>query len=194
MFTKLKIMKKLLTMSILLLLTIISSAPTLSLIERNTFNDRLWIELNRQRYEKEFTLFVNHLGYKESKNNWKVINSINCIGEFQFTYSTLKHLGYGHITPNKFKTDPSIFPRELQLKVLRELIKVNEMELIECNIYIGKIVNGAVITKAGLLGACHLGGFGSVYLYLTSNGIIDKRDIYGTKISDYVKEFNIYTI
>jgi hypothetical protein len=178
----------------MLLLTIVSSAPSLSIVQRTNLNNRLWTELNRQRYEKEFTLFVNHLGYKESRNDWKVINSINCIGEFQFAYNTLKHLGYAYITPSKFKTDPSIFPRELQLKVLMELIRVNEIELIECNIYIGKVINGAVITKAGLLGACHLGGFGSVYLYLTSNGVIDKQDIYGTKISDYVKEFNIYTI
>lgn len=187
-------MRRLLLMSTMLLLTIISTAPSLSIIQRNNLNDRLWTEVIRQKYEKEFTLFVNYLGYKESRNDWKAINSINCIGEFQFAYPTLKELGYEHITPIKFKTDPSIFPKELQLKVLRELIKVNEIRLTKYNIYIGKTINDILITKAGLLGACHLGGPSSVGLYLTSNGVIDKQDIYGTKISDYIREFNSYTI
>jgi len=187
-------MKKLLITLTLLLFTIVSVAPSLSKVDRKDFNDRLWTEYLRIQYEIEFDLFTDHLGYKESRNNWMIANSINCIGEWQFAYRTLKHLGYGHITPSKFKTDPSIFPRELQLVVLKELIKVNELELQPYVEYIGLTINGTIITKAGLLAGCHLGGIGSVRKYLTSFGVIDKKDAYGTKISDYIKEFSLYNL
>lgn len=178
----------------LLLFTLISVAPNLSEDDRKDYNDRLWIEYLRLEYEEQVALFVDHLGYKESRNNWMIANSINCIGEWQFAYRTLKFLGYGHITPNKFKTDPSIFPRELQLVVLKELIKVNELQLQPYVEYIGLTIKGTVITKAGLLAGCHLGGIGSVGKYLTSFGVIDKKDVYGTKISDYIKEFGLYNL
>ena len=177
-----------------LLLTLIAVAPSLSDKDRNIFNVKLWNNYLYTEYEIEFNSFIDYLGYKESKNQWTAVNTLGYFGEWQFGYNTLKYLGYDHITLSKFKTDPSIFPRELQLKVLKELIRVNEIHLIPYMEYIGLTINGTIITKAGLLAGCHLGGIGSVQKYLNSYGIIDKQDKYGTKISDYIREFGLYNL
>lgn len=182
----------------MLLLSLISAAPNLDVDVKYMFDVRLLTEKLRLdkviEYEAEVTRFVDHLGLRESNNDWKITNSIDCLGEWQFSYKTLKHLGYADITPDKFKTDPSIFPRELQLKVLRELMKSNEVEINKYSQYFGSIINNAIITKAGLLAGSHLGGFGSIQIFLISNGDIDKQDCNGTKISDYIKEFGLYNL
>lgn len=178
----------------MLLVSLSCIAPNLSSISVSELHNRFIIERQRILYEREFNRFINHLGYKESSNDWKIINSIGCMGEYQFAYKTLKHLGYDYITPKRFKQDPNIFPLDLQQKVLKELIYVNTIGLIPYEEYIGLTIKDVIISKAGLIGAAHLGGIGSVKLYLTSFGVIDKRDKYGTKISDYIREFSLYSL
>jgi len=148
----------------------------------------------RFEYKHEFECFINHLGRKESNNNWKAINTSNYIGEWQFGYSTLKTLGYGYITPEKFRNDPSIFPRDLQKQALRQLMDINIALLVPYEKYIGTCIKGIKITMAGLLAGLHLGGIVSVRNFLTSHGVIDPADLYGTKISDYIREFGIYNL
>jgi len=109
-------------------------------------------------HESELSRFINDLGYKESGNNWLCINQIGCFGEWQFNESTLEYLGYKKITLKKFKAHPEIFPRELQLVVLKTLIKVNLLILEDYEHYIGDSINGVVITKSGMIAASHLGG------------------------------------
>lgn len=187
-------MKKLIIILMLLMITLNAVAPNLSQSLLLSLRGDVIKTLYNQRYEEKVTVFIDYLGFRESRNTWTAINSIDCFGEFQFSYPTLQFLGYGHITPDKFKTDPSIFPRDLQVKVLRELIESNEQLLVPYMNYIGTTINNVVITKAGLLAGSHLGGVGSVRLYLTSDGVIDKQDIYGTKISDYIKEFSMFNL
>ena len=148
----------------------------------------------RMLYEKELDLFSEHLGWKESRNNWKVINSINCMGQFQFHPMTLKRLGYEHITPSAFRQDANIFPQELQKECLKLLIEINTRDLKRYQKYFDTTIKGIHITKAGLLAGMHLGGLGSVKAFLLSNGAVDKQDAYGTKISDYIKEFSVYKL
>jgi hypothetical protein len=145
-------------------------------------------------YGLEFECFINHLGLKESNNNWKIVSTSNCIGEWQFSYSTLEYLGYGHITPERFRDDPNIFPRYLQKQVLRTLMDINIGSLVPYEKYIGTSINHIKITKAGLLAGLHLGGIVSVKNFLTSHGVIDPKDLYGTKTSDYIREFGIYNL
>jgi hypothetical protein len=187
-------MKKLLVLTIFLLIFHISSAPESDLNQKEDLKERLLYGYHKVKYEKQLDIFIDHLGYKESRNDWTQINTIGCFGEWQFAHETLMELGYGHITVEDFKTDPSIFPRELQLKALKELIKVNELYLKSFDEYIGTTINEVYINKAGLLAGMHLGGIRSIQLFLTSNGCIDKEDKYGTKISDYIKEFSIYDL
>ena len=144
--------------------------------------------------ESEYSRFINDLGFKESGNNWLSINRIGCFGEWQFDESTLKYLGYRTITLKKFRADPEIFPRELQLKALRTLIRVNRMHLLNYEHFIGNSINGVIITKSGMIAASHLGGAGSLQKFLKSNGSINRKDVLGTSILDYLKKFRYYDL
>lgn len=187
-------MKKLLFLLISLSITLISYCPSSGENHRQRMSEVIMERLRQEAYEKQLNLFIKHLGYKESGNRSHVVNSIGCIGEYQFHPMTLKQLGYTHITPEKFKMDPSIFPPELQRQCLEQLITINSIYLNEYYHYIGTEIKGIEITKAGLLGGAHLGGVQSVKVFLTTNGIVDRMDLNGTSISDYIKEFSNYKL
>ena len=185
-------MKRILLITILSMSIFVSSdSPKLSAALAADSYDKAKTEY---LYDIEFECFINHLGRKESTNNWRVISTSNCIGEWQFTYETLQKLGYGNITPDRFRNNPNIFPRHLQKQVLRELMDINTESLVPYEKYIGTTINHVKITKAGLLAGLHLGGIVSVKNFLTSHGTIDFKDIYGTKTSDYIREFGIYNL
>lgn len=147
------------------------------------------------RYNNELEKFCNQIDYDESRNDWKAINKIGALGAPQFMNSTLKFLGYGYITTNKFRENPNIFPPELQRKVLKELIEVNYFILKDyINYYDGLEIKDIIITKSGILAAAHLGGPNSVILFLVSNGNINKRDIFGTSIKNYLIKYQNYDL
>jgi hypothetical protein len=148
----------------------------------------------RIHHESEFNRFINDLGRRESGNNWLSINRIGCFGEWQFAESTVHYLGYKHVTLKKFKNDPFVFPPELQRKALESLIKLNLVLLRNYFDYIGDTIMGVEITKSGMIAASHLGGAQSVRLFLASNGRIDKEDVLGTSVRDYMKKFGFYDI
>lgn len=188
-------MKKILLSICLLLFFYALSAPELSIPLQIDKAKEIFHDYNNLVYEKELNDFINHLGYIESNNNWKAINDIDCFGEWQFSHNTLKHIGYGHITPEKFKNNYSIFPRKLQIKALKTLIKINEIRIKEYeNDYIGTTIDGIPITRGGLIAGSHLGGTRGVEMFLSSYGKIDNKDMNGAKISDYIKEFSIYDL
>jgi hypothetical protein len=116
------------------------------------------------------------------------------IGAFQFSKSALKELGLGHITIDKFKNNPNIFPYEEQEKALMKYMDLNEYYLRRYMSYIGKEINGVEITKSGILAAAHLVGQGKVKKFLSSNGKKDPRDGNGVRCSTYMKEFGGYDI
>jgi len=151
--------------------------------------------LEWQRYDKEFELFIGKLGFDESHNNWKIINPIGAMGEWQFMQSTLHMLGYKDITTNKFRQDPNIFPAELQRKALEALIKSN-VAIMQSYIdkYEGKIVGSIKITKAGIIAACHLGGPGGVKAFLNTHGETNNADMYGTSIAKYLHNYQHFDL
>lgn len=152
-------------------------------------------ELKKIEYEKEFNRFLDYLGFKESRNNWKVSNKYGFIGEWQMGKVTLRATGYGHITYKKFKKNPNIFPPDEQEKAVRKLLKLNMRHVSRMlDEYEGKCVNGIPITKAGLLAACHLGGARSVRVYLSSGGKINRRDAFGTSVEKYLKDFSRFNL
>lgn len=170
------------------------SAPTKNYhLRRQMIKDATEIA-ERMHHESEFNRFVNDLGRRESGNNWLSVNCIGCFGEWQFAESTVHYLGYKHVTLKKFKKDPEVFPPELQRKVLESLIKVNLVLLKAYEDYVGDTIAGVKITKAGMIAAAHLGGARSVKLFLTSDGNLDKADIFGTRVSNYMKKFSFYDI
>ena len=187
-------MRKVFLTFLFIVISHICSAPNID-FKLGMLKYRSLLELLNEKYhESELSRFINDLGYSESGNNWLCINRIGCFGEWQFGESTLKYLGYKKITLRKFKANPGIFPRELQLEVLRTLIKVNLLILMDYEHFIGDSINGVVITKSGMIAASHLGGAGSLEKFLNSNGKINKKDVLGTSIYDYLKKFRSYDL
>lgn len=150
--------------------------------------------VSREHYNSEFTRFIKDLGKSESGNNWQSVNLIGCFGEWQFAEKTLHYLGHKQITARKFKKDPSIFPPELQLQALKSLIRVNLISLKEYERFVGDTIRGVVITRSGMIAASHLGGARSLKLFLNSRGRINKADVLGTSIADYLLKFSYYDL
>jgi hypothetical protein len=187
-------MRKVFLIILFIFISHICSAPNIDL-RIEVFEFRSFTEfISRKYHESEFLRFINDLGYRESGNNWLSVNMIGCFGEWQFDESTLQFLGYRTITLNKFKINPEIFPRELQLKALKALIRVNLLLLTDYEHYIGDSIGGVVITKSGMIAASHLGGAGSLQKFLDSNGRINKTDVLGTSILDYLEKFRHYDL
>ena len=187
-------MRKVFLIFILIFLCHICGAPSIDFrLEMLKFKS-LSEYIDKKYHESEFSRFINDLGYRESGNNWLCINRIGCFGEWQFDESTLYYLGYRKITLKKFKANPDIFPRELQLKALKILINENLILLMDYEHFIGDSIKDVVITKSGMIAASHLGGAGSLKKFLNSKGRINKKDILGTSIYDYLKKFNYYDL
>jgi hypothetical protein len=208
--------KKIILLIMFILLTIplkICKAPGFNKKVREERIASIPVKLEKIRAIEEFNLLRDSIGYKESSGDWTIVNKIGCIGWFQFKIPTLHSLGYHDITLNKFRKDPGIFPPKVQNMAFEALIKSNWILLEKFNPYIGTVINGVKITKSGLLAAAHLGGAANVMKYLFTNGeyiIIDgwridiqsvkkknkvnARDINGTSIADYIREFAGYNI
>jgi hypothetical protein len=193
-FINIIMVKKVFLAILFLFLPLICSAPVLDF----RLHLEKWKKISRDAenklHEKEFMRFINDLGYRESRNNWLSVNRIGCFGEWQFAESTLKYLGFKKITLRRFRKDPLIFPRELQIKALESLIKVNSCYLKKHEHYEGTIVRGIRVTRSGMIAASHLGGAGSLKKFLDSGGRINKRDSFGTPVSEYLERFSGYDI
>ena len=187
-------MKRIVLISVLLCVTYLATAPTIDFRLWATRYRQMDKEAKRLMKELEFSRFIDDLGYRESANNWLSINRIGCFGEWQFAESTLRYLGYRHITLKKFRANPEIFPRDLQREALKALINVNLAFLRNYQHFIGDTIGGAVITKSGMIAAAHLGGAGSVRKFLDSGGNVNRKDVLGTSIGNYMNRFSIYNL
>jgi hypothetical protein len=74
------------------------------------------------------------------------------------------------------------------------LIEVNQGYLADYEHYIGNSIKGIEITRSGMIAASHLGGAGSLIKFLDSDGKINKKDVFGTSIRDYLKKFGNYKL
>jgi hypothetical protein len=187
-------LKKMILSLLLLFITIICCAPEIDFRIKLDKIRKLAAEAERKFHESEYLRFINDLGYRESHNNWLSVNRIGCFGEWQFAESTLRYLGFRHITLRKFKKDPGIFPRELQAEALRTLIRVNLIYLKNYEHYIGRTVRGIQVTRSGMVAASHLGGAGSLKKFLDSGGRVNRKDAFGTCVSEYLEKFSGYEI
>jgi hypothetical protein len=193
-FLNILLMKKLFLGSLFFFIYTICSAPVIDFRLKLDKFSLISAEIERRYLEAEFSRFINDLGWRESGNNWLCINRIGCFGEFQFAESTLRYLGFRKITLKKFKADPYIFPREMQAEALKALIKVNLVYLKDYEHFKGDSMKGILITKSGMIAASHLGGAGSLKKFLNSGGRINKKDVFGTSVLDYLKKFYAYDL
>jgi hypothetical protein len=168
------------------------SAPNLSDIQSAESFQTAVMEIKKAEWEREFVRWKVAMGINESGGNWTSCNDIGCIGTYQFRIATLEFLGFSGITLEKFKTNPEIFPEELQDEAMCALISYNEICLRQFEQFIGMTIDGVLITRSGLLAAAHLGGVGAVKSFLIDKE--NRTDLYGTTIKDYIVKFQGYNI
>lgn len=137
---------------------------------------------------KTFLGFKEDLGFKESSNNYFAVNTLGYLGKYQFSASTLEVIGV--YNPNKFLKTP-----ELQEKAFIANVQRNKWILRrDIRRFVGKKINGVVVTESGILAAAHLAGPGNVKKYLRSYGNVDFADDYGTTMYNYIKRFSGYDV
>jgi hypothetical protein len=184
-------MKRLITTILFSLLLIPLLAPVNSWWTSYELRERHNAVYETKLYDRELDRYACHLGWVESRMNWKIVNKHGYMGTWQHGTRLLKDLGL-QITPEAFTSDNSIFTPDLQYRVLKAQIKAQKIQLLRYEAWIGTEINGVTITRAGMLAGAHLGGIGAVRDFLYEG--IDRADSNGTRISQYMKEFGIYNL
>ena len=135
---------------------------------------------------KSFVGFKEALAFKESRGNYFTVNTLGYLGKYQFGKGTLKLIGIHN--PDLFLKTP-----ELQEKAFIANTQRNKWILRrDIKNFVGKTINGILVTESGILAAAHLAGPGSVKTYLRSYGINSFEDGFGTSIEYYMKRFSGY--
>jgi len=138
------------------------------------------------KLNKSFIGFKEALAFKESRGNYFSVNTYGYLGKYQFGKSTLKLIGV--YNTNQFLKSP-----ELQEKAFIANAARNKWILRrDIKRFVGKYIDGVLVTESGILAAAHLAGPGSVKKYLRSYGAIGFADAYGTTIRNYMKKFSGY--
>jgi hypothetical protein len=132
---------------------------------------------------KTFIGFQESLGSRESRCIYNKVNTFGYLGKYQFGVATLNYLGIKD-------TNAFLRNRDLQDKAFMANLSLNKWYLQdEIEKYSGSIIRGVEITESGILAAAHLGGVGSIKIFLRTNGIRRFKDGYGTCLLDYLKDF-----
>lgn len=135
---------------------------------------------------KCFVGFKEALAFKESGGNYFSVNTLGYLGKYQFGKETLKMIGInnpGHFLKNPILQEKAFIANAARNKwILRRDIKN----------FVGRRINGILVTESGILAAAHLAGPGSVKEYLRSYGLDNFADGYGTTVQYYMKRFSGY--
>lgn len=128
--------------------------------------------------------FREALAFSESRGDYFTINSLGYLGKYQFGVSTLNLLGIYNAV--QFLNTP-----ELQEEAFVTNLSRNKWILRkDIKRFVGKKIDGVVVTESGILAAAHLAGAGNVKRYLRSWGAVDVQDAYGTTIRRYLSKFS----
>lgn len=135
---------------------------------------------------KSFVGFKEALGFKESGGDYFTVNTLGYLGKYQFGKGTLALIGIKNTQDflNNPRLQESAFIANAKRNkwILRRDIKR----------FVGKTIDGVLVTESGILAAAHLAGPGSVKKYLRSYGAIGFTDAYGTNIRSYMRKFSGY--
>ena len=144
--------------------------------------------LNTPAVDAEFIGFKEAIAFKESRGNYKKVNTFGYLGKYQFGESTLNRIRV-HDTQS-FLNDP-----KLQEEAFYTLCSLNKW-ILKRDIAnsVGRTIQGIEITESGILAAAHLAGAGNVKKFLRSNGEHNATDAFGTDIKDYMKRFAGYDV
>lgn len=135
---------------------------------------------------KGYTGFKEALAFKESRGDYGVVNQFGYMGKYQFGMGTLALIGIR--SKNTFLNSP-----KLQEKAFYANLSRNKWILRrDLALFVGKRMNGIVVSESGVLAAAHLAGPGAVKKYLRSGGVQGFSDAFGTTIRYYMKRFAGY--
>ncbi|NNC50226.1 MAG: peptidoglycan-binding protein LysM [Flaviramulus sp.] len=135
---------------------------------------------------KSFVGFKEALAFKESGGNYFSVNTYGYLGKYQFGASTLKMIGIHN--PNQFLKNPKLQEKAFIANAARNKWILRR----DIKNFVGKRINGIIITESGILAAAHLAGPGSVKKYLRSYGLDNFADGFGTTVHNYMKRFSGY--
>jgi hypothetical protein len=127
----------------------------------------------------------------ESDGNYMVVNSEGYMGAYQFGNARLTD--YKNATGKNFTKKEFLENEELQDEVFNWHTKdivtyVNNKGL---DTYIGKEINGVLVTLNGLVAVAHLGGKSGMAKFLKTNGKYNPADSNGTTLTDYLNKFKL---
>lgn len=135
---------------------------------------------------KSFVGFKEALAFKESGGNYFSVNTYGYLGKYQFGAETLKMIGI--YNPSHFLKNPRLQEKAFVANVARNKWILRR----DIKNFVGKRINGIIVTESGILAAAHLAGPGSVKKYLRSYGLDNFADGYGTTVHYYMKRFSGY--
>jgi len=135
---------------------------------------------------KSFVGFKEALAFKESGGDYFSVNTFGYLGKYQFGASTLKMIGINN--PAKFLKNPALQEKAFIANAARNKWILRR----DIKNFVGKRINGVIVTESGILASAHLAGPGSVKKYLRSYGLDNFTDGYGTTVQYYMKRFSGY--
>ena len=135
---------------------------------------------------KTFVGFKEALAFKESRGDYSSVNTFGYLGKYQFGSETLKMIGI--YNPAQFLKNPALQEKAFIANASRNKWILRR----DIKNFVGKRINGILITESGILAAAHLAGPGSVKEYLRSYGLDNFTDGYGTTVEYYMKRFSGY--
>jgi len=165
--------------------------------------------LKKKKEEKkinEFEKFALAIRRRESSNNYRAVNVYGYLGAYQFGMARLCDLGYTErkagttgysnsafqwkagYSKEYFLNHPDFQDRVFKQHCQDLIARIKKL----FPDYLGKRIDGVEITLSGLVAGAHLGGIGGVKNFL--KGYYDSHDQFGTRISDYIKEFSGYNL
>ncbi|GMN04889.1 peptidoglycan-binding protein LysM [Croceitalea sp. MTPC5] len=132
--------------------------------------------------------FKEALAFKESQGKYNTINTLGYLGKYQFGIGTLRLMGVSDT--EVFLQDPVLQEKVFKLNVARNKWILRR----DIKRFVGKRINGTVISESGIIAAAHLAGAGNVKKYLRSYGKQDFSDAYGTSMAQYMRKFGGFDI
>lgn len=136
--------------------------------------------------DKSFYRFCEYMGFKESSNDYKVVNTLGYKGKYQLGRMSLEDL-------NIYGREDFLKNTKLQDSAFISLVSINKHRLRKyIMVYENRTLNGIKITESGILAAAHLVGSESVKTYLKS-GLVTS-DANGTSVENYLEDFKGFKI
>lgn len=138
--------------------------------------------------------FRNLMAQSESSGDYGILTDAGSgrtvAGAYQFGDPRLQD--FMNDTGKKFTREEFLADPSLQ----EEVMSWHEQDIVDYAInnaldqYIGQEIGGVPVDMSAMVGMAHLGGRKGMRNFLESGGKINKRDKFGTYISDYGKKFS----